>query len=118
MDFKNILSGSVLRKNGTKIETNAFLDTGNKLIDPYKRRPIILLNKELIKIDYTKDNILLVPYDSLNNHGLLKCIIPEKIYIKGIGFKKDLLVGLSNEKIKIDGIDCILNQQLLKERIL
>ena len=101
-------------KDGKIIPTTAFLDTGNILEDPYKKRPIILLNKELITIDYKKDKILLVPYDTLNNHGLLKCIIPDKIFIQGIGFRKEFLIGISNEKIKIDGIDCILNSKLLE----
>lgn len=101
-------------KDGKIIPTTAFLDTGNILEDPYKKRPIILLNKELITLDYKKDKILLVPYDTLNNHGLLKCIIPDKIFIQGIGFRKEFLVGISNEKIKIDGIDCILNSKLLE----
>ena len=103
-------------KNGKIIPTTAFLDTGNILEDPYKKRPIILLNKELLSLDYSKDKIILVPYDTINNHGLLKCIIPDKIFIQGIGFRKNLLIGISNEKIKIDGIDCILNSKLL-ERI-
>lgn len=101
-------------KNGKVLPLTAFLDTGNILEDPYKKRPIILLNKGLLSIDYEKDKILLVPYDTINNHGLLKCIIPDKIFIQGIGFKKNFLVGISNEKIKIEGIDCILNSKLLE----
>ena len=117
-NYSNYYNIDIYLKNGKVIPTTAFLDTGNKLEDPYKKRPIILLNKELLSIDYEKDKILLVPYDSLNNHGLLKCVIPEKIFIQGIGFKKDFLVGISNEKIKMDGIDCILNQKLIERNSL
>ena len=113
-NYSNYYNIDIYLKNGKVIPTTAFLDTGNILEDPYKKRPIILLNKELIKIDYKKDKILLVPYDSLNNHGLLKCIIPDKIFIQGVGFRKKFLVGISNEKIKMDGIDCILNSKLLE----
>ena len=115
-NYSNYYNIDIYLKNGKIIPTTAFLDTGNKLEDPYKKRPIILLNKELITIDYDKDKILLVPYDTINNHGLLKCVIPDKIFIQGIGFRNDFLVGVSNEKIKMDGIDCILNSKLL-ERI-
>ena len=80
-------------RNGRIIPTTAFLDTGNQLEDPYKRRPIILLNQSLLQIDYTKDSILLVPYDALNHHGLLKCIIPEKIFIQGVGFRDNFFSG-------------------------
>lgn len=96
-----------------KITITSFLDTGNKLIDPYKHRPIILINKSLINIKNKK--ILLVPYNTVNNNDLLKCIIPHKIYIHNIGFRKNFLVGLMDE-VNIEGVDCILNQKLL-ERI-
>lgn len=117
-NYSNYYNIDIYLKNGLIIQTTAYLDTGNILEDPYKKRPIILLNKELIKIDYQKDNILLVPYDTLNNHGLLKCIIPDKIFIEGIGFKKNFLIGIANEKIKIDGIDCILHKRLIERTIL
>lgn len=96
-----------------KLTLTAFLDTGNKLIDPYKRRPIILINKSLI--DITKQKIILVPYNTVNNNGLLKCIIPEKIFIQEIGYRTNFLVGIM-EEINIEGVDCILNSKLL-ERI-
>ena len=66
-------------KDKTKHSLTGYLDTGNHLTDPYKNRPIILVNKN--KINFNYENILLVPYDTLNNHGLLKCIVPDKIFI-------------------------------------
>ena len=117
-NYSNYYNIDIYLKNGKIIPTTAYLDTGNHLEDPYKKRPIILINKELLTINYEKDNILIVPYDSLNNHGLLKCIIPDKIFIQGIGFKKNFLIGISNEEIKIDGIDCILNKRLLERNFL
>lgn len=117
-NYSNYYNIDIYLKNGQIIETTAFLDTGNKLEDPYKKRPIILLNKELIKINYTKDKILLVPYDSLNNHSLLKCIIPDKIFIQGVGFRNNFLIGLATEKIMIDGVECIINSKLLERRVL
>ena len=104
-------------KDGSIKSLTAFLDTGNKLVDPYFKRPIILVNKKQINFNYLDTNILIVPYDTLNNHGLLKCIVPKKIYIDKIGIRKNFLIGISEEEIKIDGIDCILNSKLLEEEI-
>jgi len=95
------------------ITITAFLDTGNKLIDPYKHRPIILINKTLVNTKNKK--IILVPYNTVNNSDLLQCIIPDKIYIHNVGYRKKFLVGLMDE-VNIEGVDCILNQKLL-ERI-
>ena len=97
-----------------KISVSAFLDTGNKLIDPYQRRPIILVSKKALNNYYSDEDIILVPYESLNHHGILKCIRPDKIIILGVGVRNNLLVGISEDKIKIDGIDCILHTKLLE----
>ena len=117
-NYSNYYNIDIYLKDGRVIEATGFVDTGNKLEDPYKKRPIILLDKSLISVDYGKDPILLVPYDSLNNHSLLKCIIPDKIFIQGVGFRKNFLVGISNEEIGIDGVDCILNSKLMEGRVL
>lgn len=93
-----------------KINLNAFLDTGNKLKDPYTFKPIIIVNKDYIK---EKDKVILVPYKTCNYEGLLECIKPNKIYIEKVGYKKNFLVGLT-DSIKIDGVDCILNELLME----
>lgn len=101
-------------KDGSKKKLSAFLDTGNQLIDPYLRRPIILVNKKEINKSKLLEDYLLVPYDTLNSQGLLKCIIPAKVNIWGIGERKHVLIGVVEQKIKMDGIDCILHTKLLE----
>lgn len=112
-NYSNYYKVDIYLKEAEKITISAFLDTGNKLIDPYKHRPIILINKSLIKTENQK--MILVPYNTVNNSDLLKCIVPEKIYIHNIGYRNNFLIGLMNE-VNIEGVDCILNQKLL-ERI-
>lgn len=112
-NYSNYYKVDIYLSVSEKITVSAFLDTGNKLIDPYKHRPIILLKKSLVNIENKK--ILLVPYNTVNNSDLLKCIVPKKIFIYNIGYRTNFLVGLMDE-VNIEGVDCILNQQLL-ERI-
>ena len=95
------------------ISLTGFMDSGNNLVDPYKKRPIILVNKKLIDFDYNLKTTLLVPYHSLNSSGLLKCIIPEKMYISEVGVRRGFLIGISEDDIRIDGVDCILHHSLL-----
>lgn len=97
--------------NGKIIKCNGYLDTGNNLVDPIKKRPIILVNKNKIKIN---KNYILVPYQSSSNHSVLKCIKVDYINIKKLGIKKNVLVGIMEDKINIDGIDCLLNNKLLE----
>ncbi|MBE6161426.1 MAG: hypothetical protein E7158_04325 [Firmicutes bacterium] len=93
---------------------NSFLDTGNKLIDPYTNKGIILVDinkiKKLVKIR----SPIYVPYKSLNNNGIIECIKPYSIEIKDKIYT-NYLIGLSNDKFNIDGIDCILNYKLLED---
>ena len=112
-NYSNYYKVDIYLKEEERLTITAFLDTGNKLIDPYKRRPIILINKSLI--NEKKQKIILVPYNTVNNSDLLKCIVPKKIYIHNIGYRNNFLIGLMDE-VNIEGVDCILNQKLL-ERI-
>lgn len=96
-----------------KVFCNAFLDTGNKLKDPYSNSPIILLHHQ--KIPNQDIPFHYVPYDAVGHKGLLKCIRIPKIEIEGVGIKENVLVGIMQERIKMDGVDCILNIKLLEE---
>lgn len=95
--------------NNNTYKLNAFLDTGNKLKDPYLNSPIIIL-------DNTKFNLsgnIIVPYNTCNSNNLLECIKGNNLYINNKKINKKFLVGLSNN-ISLDGVDCILNEELME----
>ena len=81
--YNNYYKVDIYFKDKEKISLIGFLDTGNNLYDPYKKRPIILVDKKYQK----EDKFILVPYHTINGEGLLKCIKPEKVYIEKIGYK-------------------------------
>lgn len=112
-NYSNYYKLDIYLDEEQKLVVTGFLDTGNKLIDPYKHWPIILINKSLINSHNKK--ILLVPYKTVGEESLLKCIIPKKIYIHDIGYRSKFLIGLVDE-ISIEGAECILHSKLL-ERI-
>lgn len=91
---------------GKLYDVVGYLDTGNKLV--YHNKPVIILDK---KIKYNLEDVIYVPYTSLNNSSVLKCLKTEKIIINDQVFK-NYLVGLSNKKINIDGINCILHSKM------
>lgn len=101
-------------KNNKNIELNSFLDTGNKLIDPYTNKGIILVDINKIKNLVKIRSPIYVPFKALNNTGLIKCVKPVSIEINGQVFN-NYLIGLSEQSFNIDGIDCILNYKLLEE---
>ncbi len=97
------------------IKVNAFLDTGNKLIDPYLKRPVIILNRKKIIYDINEFQMVLVPYKTISESSILDCIIASKVVIKGVGSKNNVLVGLMDDNVKINGVDLILNTKLMEE---
>ena len=109
-DYSNYYKVDIYYKN--KIyKFNAFLDTGNRLYDHYKRRPIVLVNTNKIKIGY--DESILVPYMTASGNSVLKCVIVEKLIIDNSYEIKDVLVGVSNNKFNIEGIDMLLHNDLI-----
>lgn len=111
---KNIKTISYYHKldiyyKGEIFKLNAYLDTGNKLKDPYLNRDIIVINNIIKNID----DFILVPIDTIDNHSLLKCIKVDKVLIDNKIIKK-VLIGITNKKINIDGIDSIIGLNIME----
>ena len=94
--------------NNNTYKLNAFLDTGNKLKDPYFNSPIIIINNK-----YNLEGNILVPYNTCSNKGILKCIKGSNLYVNDKKINKKFLIGLSNN-INLDGVDCIFNEELME----
>jgi len=103
----------IVFKNNMELILNAFLDSGNKLKDPITNKSIILVPKSLVEEVIRIRSPIYVPYTSLNNHGLLKCIAPKYIEIDNKRCFK-LLVGLSEDKFSMDGVECIINTDIME----
>ena len=108
--YNNYYKVDIYFKDKTKISVVGLLDTGNNLYDPYKKRPIIILTKKYEK----KDKYILVPYHTINEEGILKCIKPDKIYINEKECKKELLIAFTNTKFLVEGVDLILHKDIMK----
>lgn len=104
----------IVFENGKALELTSFLDTGNKLIDPITNKPIILINKKLLKGSINIRSPMYIPYNTINYHGLLECIKPSYIEIENKKLK-NYLIGLSEESFKLNGIDCLLNYKILED---
>jgi len=90
---------------------DAFLDTGNRLYDPYKRRPIVIVNTNRIKLDY--EDAILVPYMTASGNSVLKCVIVEKLVIDNTIEVKDVLVGIGSNNFHIEGVNMLLHNDLI-----
>ena len=106
-NYSNYHKVDILYKNKL-YHLNGYLDTGNNLIDPYKKRNIILVN---LNLEYKLEEIIYTPYESLNNQGVVKCLKPDKLFVDKQEFS-NFLIGISNDKFRIDGINCILHNSM------
>lgn len=97
------------------INCTGFLDTGNKLVDPYFKKPVIILDKRKIVFDINEFQMILVPLLTVSGTSTIKCFKADYIDIEGVGQKTNFLVGLIEDNIKIDGVDVILNYKLWEE---
>ena len=111
-NFNLIYEINICLKNKKTLNLKGFLDTGNVLVDPITNKPIILIQKGII--DEEKENIYYVPFNSLNNNNLLKCFKPNYVVINEKKFK-NYLIGISDKKFHLDGVECILNNKLMEE---
>ena len=100
----------VLIYKNKRYKFNAYLDTGNKLYDQYKRRPIVLVYTNKIKFDYKSG--IMVPIETANSTSLLKCIKVDKLIIDNHDIK-NVLVGLSDKKFNIQNINMILHKDII-----
>lgn len=95
------------------IKVMGFLDTGNRLKDPVSNKSVVLISKKLLPDDIHINSPIYVPYHSLNNKGLVKCIKPLKLEIDN-KYYSNFLLGIMNDKIGISGVDCILNLDVME----
>ena len=111
-DLKNIIKIKykvmIYLNNGKILYLNGLMDTGNTLTDPYNNKKVIIINSKNLK-----ENFYYVPYRGVDNTSLIKCFNPKKVYIDGIGERKDISVGVINKKFI--GFNCLLNYRLMED---
>lgn len=108
-DLKKIYDCIIIDKDNT-YNLKGYMDTGNTLIDPITKLPVIMVNKN---IDFKSHKIFYVPYKVVNNEAILKCIKVDKVYINSKEVK--VLLGLIDSAVLKNNIDIILNENIRGE---
>ncbi len=95
-----------------KFSLKAYLDTGNRLYDPYHHRPILLISSSLLEIPY--EEAILVPYETVSGKGILKCRKVEKIVIDEDKTIYNVLVAKSPVPFHLEDAEAILHPDFMK----
>lgn len=110
-DLKKVFSlkykVNVYLNNGKILYLNGYMDSANMLIDPYSNKKVIIINKEV------NETYFLVPYQTIDNTALLKCFVPKRVFIDGIGDRNDIVIGVISKKFI--GYNCLLNYKLMED---
>lgn len=93
-----------------------FMDTGNRLTDPYFHYPVVLIDKEKIEKSETQEYIM-VPVHTIEESTMIPCIRADTFEIIGKGICNHVWIGLCSNPIQMEGIDCLLHPKLMEESI-
>lgn len=96
--------------NNKKYKYIGYLDTGNTLKDSLTGKSVILIDKR--KILFNIKGFRLIPYCGLNGNNMIKVIKIDKLLFNNKEY--DVLLGIM-DCITLDGVDIILNRNLLEE---
>ena len=95
-----------------KVSLNGFIDTGNSLKEPYSGKDVMISSNKYIKKYIDKNKFIFVPYESIKGNGLLKVSKFKKVFINN-SLYEDVLIGYTEEKIKIDDVEILLNKNMI-----
>ena len=84
-----------------------YIDTGNKIYDPYTHKPVILLYDKNFDIDKP----IYIPYKTIDNNGLLKTFKVDRLYVDDKEYRKVLIALV--DKPFVDGINILLHVDYL-----
>ena len=111
---ENYLHKVEITYNNQTTSFQGYLDTGNTITDPYKKRPIIIIHDQ--KNTPPIEKSILVPYGTVGHRGLLRCIAPQTLKIDEKEMtQRKYLIGFSEEEINLNGASCILPSYYLEE---
>lgn len=100
--------------NNKEIKLNGFIDTGNNLRNPYNNDYVMITSNKVIKEYIEKSSYVLIPFKSIDSEGFLKTKKFKKVIIDGKIYS-NISIAYLDDVIKIDGIDIILNNNMIGE---
>lgn len=105
----------ITEKNNT-ISVKALKDTGNHLIDPLTKKPVSIIEKDIInKLISEKTRMVYVPFQSVGkNHGVMKACIVEQLEVEGRKYKNAVIGLFEGNLSKNNEYNMILHPKLFE----
>lgn len=109
-NYSNYYNIEIIIRN-KKYKYTAYLDTGNVLVDKLTKKNVILIDKR--KLLFNIKEFRLIPYMGVNGNNMLKVVKIDKLLFNDKEYN-NVLLGIM-DSICLDGVDVILNRNLLEE---
>lgn len=109
---RNMIHVVTMIINGKTYKYNGYIDTGNSLYDPFKKRPVLILYDDSFVLE---SKYIYVSYNTLDSSGVIPCVKIDNLYIDNDRINKEFLLGIANKCFKIRNVDAniILHKDLL-----
>ena len=92
-----------LLHQGKSTYVKGFYDSGNRLVDPYTKRGVHIISKQLFESIETFQDYVLIPYQALGNEsGLLEVYYIDEIIVEGENIRKTIVnspVGVTKDNL-------------------
>lgn len=111
-----------LIKGEVHVKMRALLDTGNRLYEPYKGRPVCVVSSECVAdLMLPKEGILYIPYQAVGTkEGMLEAMVFDEMRIdmqKGQQTIKRPVIAVCEGTVSSDGsYDILLHPEVLNEK--
>lgn len=105
----------ITEKNNT-ISVKALKDTGNHLIDPLTKKPVSIIEKDVInKLISEKTRMVYVPFQSVGkHHGIMKACIVEQLEVEGRKYRNAVIGLFEGTLSKNNEYNMILHPKLFE----
>lgn len=113
--LKNEIYTLTVFAKGQQVTLYAFLDTGNKLREPFSNTPVIIADKSKVEHLCSGKNIRLIPASTINSQSVLTAFKADKIVIKSSSQQEEvenIYIALSDQ-LSDQSYSAIINPEIL-----
>ena len=100
--------------NNKVIELNGYIDTGNNLSSYIGNKMVFISNNLKVKKELNYNPIYIVPFNTINSTGIIKCIKPKYVEVEEYGKFNNILIGYMDKKFSLENAQVILNKKILE----
>ncbi|MCC8023126.1 MAG: sigma-E processing peptidase SpoIIGA [Clostridiales bacterium] len=101
---------------GKEASFTAFVDSGNKLREPFSNTPVIVADRGRMEGLYHAERMRIIPYHTVGGSGMLEAFKPDMVLVDtGSGAReiKDVYIALSEDRFQNGDFKGLINPDLL-----